>query len=164
MTPQLKEICVDVNNTLSIALEALNNNAQGIVFIIENNVFSYTNAKSYGKSNPFLLTNFDSFLEFKKYTNFNLLLDVAHLKVSANSLGLNFENELSKLIPHSNYIHLSDNNGLHDQNKPFEYESDLISSLKNYTFNDTIFTIEIYSSLSKIKSNVQFIKDSLLKN
>ena len=34
-------------------------------------------------------------------------------------MNLDFDNELEKLLPLTEYIHLSDNDGLHDQNKAF---------------------------------------------
>ena len=55
---------------------------------IENNVFSSTNAKTYENDNLFMLTNSSEYQELKNMINFNLLLDVAHLKVSSKTLEL----------------------------------------------------------------------------
>ena len=45
-----------------------------------------------------------------------LLLDTAHLKVSCNTLNLNLESEIDKLLPYIGAVHHSDNNGLVDNN------------------------------------------------
>ena len=46
-----------------------------------------------------------------------LLVDVAHLKVSANTLNFKPEQYLLKLNKYIKAYHLSDNNGLADENK-----------------------------------------------
>ena len=57
------------------------------------------------KSNPLLLTDVQSYKELKKF-NFNLLLDLAHLKVSCRSLNLDFIQQANYLINETDYIHL----------------------------------------------------------
>jgi len=129
-----------------------------VTLYLENNVLSSTNAKTYFGRNPLMLTDYQSYLELKQHMNFKLLLDVAHLKVSANSLDMNFERELKYLLNESSYIHLSDNNGLQDQNKPFVNNSSLFKKLKNYNFLNKNITLEIYDDLEKIISSYDLIK------
>ena len=142
----------------------MNEAADEVSLYIENNVLSSTNYKTYSGYNPFFLTNYSSYLELKEYIDFNLLLDVAHLKVSAKSLNLNFNDELKNLLPLTNYIHLSDNDGLHDQNKAFDTNSDLLKTLYNYDLSYNTFTLETYDDLEKIKDNYNMFYEITRKN
>jgi sugar phosphate isomerase/epimerase len=126
---------------------------------IENNVLSSTNNITYKDNNPFLLTSFASYQELKEHINFNLLLDVAHLKVSAKSLNLNLNDELKKLVPLTDYIHLSDNDGLHDQNKVFKNDSEMLKMLKKHDLSQKTFTLETYSEMEKIKDNFNLFSE-----
>ena len=72
-----------------------------------------------------------------------MLLDVAHLKVSANSLGLNFAQELENMINHADYIHLSNNNGIRDQNLGFWEDKSILKQLAKYNLNNKNLTLEI---------------------
>jgi sugar phosphate isomerase/epimerase len=126
---------------------------------IENNVVSENNIASFNGKNPAMLTDYQSYLDLKEKIDFNILLDIAHLKVSAKSLGLNFNEQVKKLIDFTDYIHISDNNGLEDQNRSFEENSSLFNLLKNIKFNNKIVTLEIFGSINKIKESY----DNLLK-
>jgi sugar phosphate isomerase/epimerase len=131
---------------------------------IENNVFSSTNAKTYFGSNPFLLTNYEGYKELKEYLDFNLLLDVAHLKVSANTLSLDFEDELGKLFKQTDYIHLSDNDGLHDQNRGLNYSNNQLEILSKLSFKDKTCTLETYTNMKDIRTNYSIVKNTLMTN
>ncbi len=124
---------------------------------IENNVLSFSNYQTY-KTNPFMLTNLKEYKELKEKLNFPLLLDIAHLKVSCNTLGLNFETELEHLLPLSDYIHISDNDGKHDTNNAMNQDSKLYNILKKYNFNNKILTLEIYESIDKIKHTYEILE------
>ena len=54
--------------------------------------------------------------------NVNLLIDVAHLKVSSNSLKFN-QTMFEICDPWIKAYHLSDNNGLSDTNEPFSEDA-----------------------------------------
>lgn len=137
--------------------EAKNN----INFYIENNVLSSSNSITFSGENPLLLTDYDGYLELKEHMDFDLLLDIAHLKVSSNTLKLDFENELKKLLPHTDYIHLSDNDGLHDQNKSFKKGSDMLKILRNYDLNGKIFTLETYCNITELKETYIRVKKEI---
>jgi sugar phosphate isomerase/epimerase len=134
----------------------------GIKLFIENNVVNLGSFKSFNNIPPAMLLSFDEFLKLKSQFSFNLLLDVAHLKVSVNSLGLNFSHELSNLIDCSNYLHLSDNSGLRDENKQITIDSDLFSILRTKNLNNKVITLEVYESIDKIRSTYNLVQ-SLLK-
>lgn len=124
---------------------------------IENNVFSSTNYQTYKGENFFMLTNSYDYNKLKEEINLNLLLDVAHLKVSSRTLGLNFESELSTMLKNSNYIHISDNDGLHDLNNSLTKDSELINLLKNTDLTNKDFTLEIYDSINKIQDTYEIL-------
>ena len=123
---------------------------QDITLYLENNVFSMTNSKTYSNNNPFLLTDYESYLELSHKLDFTILHDFAHLQVSCNSLGLEFEREVEKLFPLTNYIHLSDNDGSHDQNKGLQNDGQIMNFIRNNDLNEKTITIEIYSGMDQV--------------
>lgn len=128
---------------------------------IENNVVSNTNFQNFGQVDPFLMTNHQDILEHLDRIDFNLILDVAHLKVSARTLNKSFAQELQQLLPLSDYIHISDNDGLHDSNNEFGSESELFHLMKGHSYQNKIFTIEVYDGLEAIKNSYNAAKELL---
>ena len=124
---------------------------QDVKLYIENNVFSAPNAASYGGANPFFLTRRSEFEELRAETEFNLLLDLAHLKVSCTTLGLDLAEEVQFLLPQSDYVHISDNDGTVDSNGPLERDSDLFRLLERADLGGKIFTLEIYRDLQTVR-------------
>jgi sugar phosphate isomerase/epimerase len=117
---------------------------------IENNVLSSTNYVNFRQENPFLFTNYDGYLELRERIEFKPLIDLAHLRVSSKTLGLDFLDELRKHFLLTNYFHVSENDGNHDQNRPL-YENGLITqTFREHNFDNTIITLEIYGSISEI--------------
>ena len=128
----------------------------GVKLYVENNVLSYQNYNNYG-CNPFMLTNGDAYAELKLQTDFNLLLDVAHLKVSCNSLDLNFQNELKYLSSQTDYLHLSDNDGKSDSNLEIKKDSNLFDLLQECDLKNKTISLEIYSGLDRIVDSIELI-------
>lgn len=120
-----------------------------ITLYVENNVVSASNYEGFG-DNPFMLTNVKDYDKLYNMVNFNLLLDVGHLKVSSNTLGLNFENELNRLMAISEYVHISDNNGISDQNCIIKPDTFLYNYLNIAGISNKIVTLEIYEDFNKI--------------
>lgn len=139
--------------------EELKKNSYGINLYIENNVFSSSNYKTYEGENLFMMTTYKEYLELTKKIDFNLLLDVAHLKVSANSLRLDFDNEFTAMIKQSDYIHISDNDGLHDLNNTLEKNSCLAKALKKQNLISKDLTLEIYGNLEESKKTYNILKE-----
>ena len=135
------------------AYAAIKEQTQGVLLYIENNVFSKTNSSTYGEDNPFMMTNFSQYKDLREKIDFNLLLDVAHLKVSANTLSLNWIEELEKMLDYSNYIHISDNDGFHDLNNRLIRNCDILSILRRTNTKDKDFTLEVYEEMDAIKSS-----------
>jgi sugar phosphate isomerase/epimerase len=144
------------------AFKMLQKQAGDIDLFIENNVFSMANAETYNRKNPFMLTNFDKYISLKERIDFNLLLDVAHLKVSVKSLGLDLEDEFEKMMGVSSYIHISDNDGFHDSNNQLRKSSNLLSMLANSKTNNKDFTLEIYDGIDAIKYSHEALQLAIL--
>jgi sugar phosphate isomerase/epimerase len=111
---------------------------------IENNVLSAANKKTFGKENPFLATDVDSISTLLTLTRAKLLLDVAHLKVSCQSLGLSFQDQLTSLVPLASYLHFSDNNAQADTNHGLKSDSMLYHLLSDVSLQDKTITLEVY--------------------
>jgi len=141
------------------AYRAIKEQSEGVSLFIENNVYSRTNAETYGNENPFMMTNFSEYQSLKKKIDFNLLLDVAHLKVSTKTLGLNWESEFSNMINESNYIHVSDNDGFNDLNSQLAKSSSLLSMLRQSDTENKDFTLEIYDNMNAIKKSYEILNE-----
>jgi uncharacterized protein (UPF0276 family) len=128
-----------------------------VEIFIENNVYSDKNKNNF-LSNPFLLTDYEGYNELSQHIQFPLLLDVAHLKVSCNSLGLDFISELEKLYSVSKYVHLSDNDSLSDSNKTIPSTSFYWEFIKKYSAVQRDFTLEIYMGLKEINNAFKSLK------
>lgn len=129
---------------------------------VENNVLSKSNYENFLFENPFLCTDFNSYLELKEKLDFKILLDIAHLKVSCNSLNLNFFDEFEKLSILTDYFHISGNDNISDNNQSICDDEDLNKLLNNFDINDKIITLEIYSGINDIQKSYDYL-DNLKK-
>ena len=118
---------------------------------IENNVLSLKNYNNLKSKKPFMLIDSNDYNELKKRIDFKLLLDVAHLKVSANSLNINYLEEFDYLFDQSDYIHYSENNGIKDINKGLSYSKEIFKILSKKNLTNKIITLEIYDQINEIK-------------
>lgn len=142
-------------------LDDLINYANGrLKLYIENNVISKANYEEFGED-PFFFTSSSNLSEARGHTSIGHLLDLAHLRVSCNSLGLDFSEELSALIEETDYIHLSDNNGEADLNWALSEKSEIFQSLQNYKLKGKVITLETYSDLEEIRRSYELIEGLL---
>lgn len=125
---------------------------------VENNVISQANYLKY-ENNPFLLTTSQDYKMFKSKIKLNLLLDIAHLKVSSNSLKKNFNFELEYLFNQTDYIHLSGNNSLEDSNKSLLSDNEITNFLKRNGLKNKTFTLEVYEGIDKIIQDYNFLNN-----
>lgn len=132
--------------------------AGDLVLYVENNVISANNFKNFGGKDFFMLTSSSDYFRLKEELDFNLLLDIAHLKVSSHTLGLDFKNELSTLIDRTNYIHLSDNDGLQDQNNAVLPESKIATLLQKCGISEKTVTLEIYQGIKQTRLSASTIE------
>lgn len=145
------------------AWEKISDNAgDDVTLYIENNVYSKTNFVTYESNNPFLLTDYDGYLELAARIDFKVLLDIAHLKVSCNTLGLDFFTQAEQMISKTDYIHISGNDGLHDQNQGVDDDLDVIRFLEESDLSGKTLTLEVYNGLKSIRSS--FNKLTSLQN
>lgn len=140
---------------LSREAEKLNIN-----LMIENNVISKTNIDHF-QENPLLFTNPHEISEIMNLVpeNIGFLLDVGHLKVSSQSLGFNLSQAHKDLYNKISAYHLSDNDGITDQNKPVTDDSWFWNDLKS---NVSFLTLEIYnSSIEELVSQKELVENKL---
>lgn len=116
----------------------------GVALYMENNVYSRANHRTFGAQNPLLLTCWTDYLELKEHCDFRLLLDLAHLKVSCRTLGLDMQTEYTRLAPLSDYWHVSENDGYEDQNLRCGEDSDLLDLIRRHAFRPARLTLEVY--------------------
>lgn len=129
---------------------------RGIGIAIENNVMA---AFAAGNKELFLGVDADDMLELLGLIdrpNLGVLLDLAHAKVSAASLGFSLENMTECLTPCLMEVHISENDGKRDQNLPVGKDSGLLSCLKKIA--DIPVTLEVYDlSMEEIKQQVALL-------
>ena len=128
-----------IDNVNILALYAKKFNTK---LLIENNVLSYNNYKHFGQ-NPFLMVDENECIEVMQKTEKNvfLLIDVAHLKVSSNSLGFDKLKFLKSVNSWIRAYHLSDNDGLSDSNHPVRENSWFWPYINN---NLDYYSLEVY--------------------
>jgi len=144
------------------AWEILKNTAgDQVELYLENNVYSKTNKKTFLNKNPFLFSNYEGMLTLKNKLDFKPLLDLAHLKVSTNVLGLNFKDQIEQIIPYTDYLHLSGNDGFHDQNLGISDEIIMLEMLKKHGIRDRTITLEIYGNMADLINGYEHITDSI---
>lgn len=163
-----KQLINDRNEILNLFIKRLNylsNYAKkkGVILLIENNVITKKNLNRFGK-NPFLMTRLNETKKIMMNTNSNvkLLIDVAHLKVSAKTLKFNPINYLSKLENWIEAYHLSDNNGQIDSNKNLTSKSWFWKYLKADVKYCTLELKDL--SLYNIKSQLILCKNKIKNN
>lgn len=96
--------------------------ALDIDFYIENNVTAKMNLNIHGES-PLLCSDPNEMEQLIKAVNhprLGILLDTAHLKVSANALNFSAEKAVKIVAPYVKAVHHSDNKGELDNNQPIE--------------------------------------------
>lgn len=105
----------------------------GITFLIENNVVSPANET---RNNPVcLMTRADEIVDFMNEIgndSFGLLLDVGHANVSCTTFKENRNIFLEKVAPYTKALHLSDNDGIFDQNLPVSKTSWFFEYLESF--------------------------------
>ena len=135
---------------------------KGIKIMIENNVLS-ANSKNEFQGNPLLMCDAEECIKIIRQVpqNVKLLLDVAHLKVSAKSLGFNPVEMMKKCDDCIGGYHLSDNNGLTDTNDSFLEDAWFLKYLKP---DLDYYSIEVYDeSTNKIRQLINVVNQNLSK-
>lgn len=131
------ELFLNRSNLLAAYAES-----RGVKLLVENNVLSAANFKSFSE-NPLLMVEASETAELirRGHPNLGILIDVAHLKVSANTLKFSATGFLERFYDHIEAYHLSDNDGLEDSNEEISNRSwfwDYINPALDY------YSIEVY--------------------
>jgi len=98
--------------------------SKNVKLMIENNVLSHKNYLEFGDC-PLMMVELEETAEIMGKTNENvgLLIDVAHVKVSAQTLGFSGQEYLQEFKSLASAYHFSENNGLSDDNNPVTEKS-----------------------------------------
>ena len=151
------ETFINSINYLSTIAERLN-----LILLIENNVVSKRNANRFAQ-NPFLMADPSECKDIMSRLpyNVNLLIDVAHLKVSAKSLNFKPDNMFSDCTDWIYGYHLSDNNGEEDANEIVTETSWFWPFINK---NAKFFTLEVYEkNISTLLNQIDLVSNFLEK-
>lgn len=137
---------------------------EGITLLVENNALNAVNMATFGED-PLLLTHPNEIVSFMRGmpANVGLLLDVAHLKVSARTLGFDPVAGHAHVKPWIQGYHLSDNDGTEDLHEAVTANSwfwDVIKPGLDY------YSLEINRvSAAELSKQYEFVKAELtMKN
>lgn len=131
-----------------------------IALYLENNVLSTENYAEFDYHNYMMMTDYASIIKMKKQIEFNLLLDLGHLHVSSNTLGLNYHEECKKLSEYIKWLHISENNGIIDEHKPLNKDSEILKEFKKVYCQDINITLETVGSMAEILSSIRLIEEN----
>ena len=156
----------DRHHSLSIFLDRLHDLSKiaalyGVHLLLENNVLS-PGVFSEFSCNPLLMVEEKETLYIANTipSNISLLIDVAHLKVSASTLQFDRVHFLQSVSPFTISYHFSDNDGLCDSNSPFTGDSWFWPFIKK---DLDYYSVEVYTEnlnilLSQVLLASHFIK------
>jgi len=160
-----KQVINDRGNALESFIERANALAvyaesKGIKLLVENNVLSRANYDSFDH-NPLLMADVDETHEImnRSHSNLGLLIDVAHLKVSANTLNFSAIDYLNNFYDLVSAYHFSDNLGFEDSNEKIAEDSWFWPYIKT---DLDYYSLEVYNQPpSALKNQVELIKRKL---
>ena len=159
----LKRDLFDKNKALSKFISAMNFLSEfaeeyNVKLIIENNVLTKGNLLKFGE-NPMLMVDLEGTEEiFQKLNrNIGLLIDVAHLKVSALTLNFDPGEYMKNFNSFTLAYHLSDNDGKKDSNESISNDSWFWPYLRR---DLDYYSLEIYNQEPwEILSQLKLVKD-----
>ena len=134
---------------------------RNVFLLIENNILTKTNFSTFG-TNPFLMVDpieIRNTLESLD-CEIGLLLDLAHLKVSSNTLRFSLQEAMVYLNPLVFGYQASENDGLGDSGLPFDESAwfmHLIDTTKNF------LTLELCSSDPSVYRDMELKLSTLLR-
>jgi len=163
-----KQIINDRKKALDLFISRANQLAEyaekkDVKLLVENNVLSNANYLSFGE-NPLLMVDENETNEImkKSHDNLGLLIDVAHLKVSATTLKFSATDYLDSFYDLVSAYHLSDNSGLEDTNDAISDKSWFWPHLNKEL---DYYSLEVYkNTASSLKNQLELISKKLGKN
>ncbi len=133
--------------------------ADGVMLYLENNALSIDHGSAFRVRKPFMLLDAEDIADLGRRLNFRLLLDLGHLKVSTQTLGLSFEPECDALIDRTDYLHVSDNDGRRDLSSAVRRGSPMAAYLAGKNLKDKTITLEIYEGLEHVKHSYELLEE-----
>lgn len=131
-----------------------------VSFLVENNVTSTSNLRSDGQE-ILLCTSPDEMRLLVHEMNdlrFGLLLDTAHLKVSARSLDFDPDRAVELVGEYVKYIHHSDNDGTRDSNDSIDINYWFLPHMMAFT--ECIHVLEVKNiSVSQIQRQIKLLSN-----
>lgn len=134
---------------------------QGVVVYLENNVLNDSNYRKFHGKNHLMMTDFAGFEELRERIEFNLLLDLGHLHVSARTLQKDFQEQCALFLKYVKWIHISDNNGFVDEHKIVDENSNILKQLLKYDTNQIPITMETQGELKEVVRNYQMLQEKI---
>ncbi len=134
---------------------------KGVKLLVENNVLSRINYESFD-DNPLLMVEATETHEIidRSHPNLGLLVDVAHLKISANTLSFSENEYLDRFYDNVDAYHLSDNLGLEDTNNEITISSWFWPHIRK---DAEYYSVEVYNKSPKfLKTQVELIESMLI--
>ncbi|WP_306591078.1 sugar phosphate isomerase/epimerase [Geothrix sp. 21YS21S-4] len=129
----------------------------GVRLFIENNVLGRANFITF-QVIPFMLLTWEDAERLRAKYSFDLLVDLAHLKVTCGSLGLDFQAQARRFLTEAEYVHISDNDGFEDTNDGLLSESDVLEVLAKTRFLSRHITLEVYRDLPTISHSHRLVE------
>jgi sugar phosphate isomerase/epimerase len=137
--------------------------ARGLRLLLENNVIAEQNTLE-GRNELFLMCCLEDFMRFDqdfRQDNVGFLLDLGHLKVSANSLGYDKFKAIDFIADRVEAFHLHDNNGLDDQHLPFREDAWFFDVLHLFKGKADFIVEGKHLSLPQIKDQTMILVEKL---
>lgn len=135
----------------------------GVNLFVENNVTIVQNMDNKGGT-PLLCSEPDearAMVTAVNHSRFGLLLDTAHLKISAQSLGFTREEFIEKNKLGIKGIHHSDNDGTLDNNKPLTKDYWFLKYMKEY--KHVPHTIEVNRlTVDEVKGQIDLLEKAMM--
>lgn len=132
---------------------------ENIRLYLENNVLSGENYEAFGYRNYMMMTDYESIMRMKERIDFNLLLDLGHLYVSSNTLGLDYTQECLDLKDHTKWIHISENDGIRDEHKSLRKNSPISDQFYQIWHPDMDITLETVGETEDILRSRELLKE-----
>lgn len=133
--------------------------SKGVRLLIENNVVSPHYLQRHAE-NGLLMASADEIIKLMQDLNdpnLGLLVDVGHVNVSATALGFDRKEFMESVAPYIGAFHLSGNDGILDQNLPFN-ETDWFCPILHEFSRDLPLVIEAYKlSWAQIQEQYQVL-------
>lgn len=137
--------------------------ASDMELFLENNVLNAENYRRFGYHNYMMMTDYKSIMRMKERLDFRLLLDLGHLYVSVNTLGLDYAGECNRLKEYIKWIHISENNGIYDEHRPLQENSEILREFYKLYDPDINVTLETVGEIEDIVRSMALIEDMKLQ-